>query len=82
MIQETTERKVTVRHKRKCRFCGEGALPVDYRDVKLLSTLISERGKILPRRLTGVCAKHQRKVTREIKKARVLALLPFTTIYR
>jgi len=82
MIQETIERKVTIRHKRKCRFCAESALPIDYRDVKLLGTLISERGKILPRRLTGVCAKHQRKVTREIKKARVLALLPFTTIYR
>ena len=84
MAQETVAKKTPFhQHQRRgCRFCGENALPIEYKDSKLLITLISERGKILPRRLTGVCAKHQRKVTKAIKRARDLALLPYTTIYR
>lgn len=68
----------TMRRKKKvCAFCGvEGE--VDYKDVNRLSKFISERGKILPRRVTGTCAKHQRMVTTAIKRARNLALLPYT----
>ena len=65
------------RKKKVCAFCGaEGE--VDYKDVARLSKFISERGKILPRRVTGTCAKHQRAVTTAIKQARNLALLPYT----
>lgn len=82
MFQETVARKTTFRQRKGCRFCGDNALKIDHKDSRLLGTLLSDRGKILPRRLTGVCAKHQRKVTRAIKRARLLALLPYTTIHR
>ncbi len=82
MTQEIAGKKTSIHSRRGCRFCGDNALQIDYKDSKLLNTLISERGKILPRRLTGVCANHQRKVTKAIKRARVLSLLPYTTIYR
>lgn len=61
---------------KKCVFCEQNLTP-DYKEVEVLRQFISERGKIIPRSRTGVCAKHQRKVTREIKRARYLALLPF-----
>lgn len=61
-----------------CRFCGEKKDYVDFFDVKTLKPLISERGKIVPSRISGNCAKHQRQVTRAIKKARSIALLPFS----
>ena len=65
------------RKKKVCAFCGaEGE--VDYKDVNRLSKYISERGKILPRRVTGTCARHQRMVTTANKPARNLALLPYT----
>ncbi|GAB4368748.1 MAG: 30S ribosomal protein S18 [Deltaproteobacteria bacterium] len=64
--------------KKFCRFCAEKELQIDYKNVYLLRTYISERGKIVPRRITGTCAKHQRKLTIEIKKARIVALVPFT----
>lgn len=60
-----------------CPFCQEGAHTVDYKDEHTLRRFITERGKILPRRTTGVCAKHQRMLTRAIKRARHLAILPF-----
>ncbi len=63
--------------KKSCQFCQNKDSVIDYKDVKKLQRYISERGKILPRRVTGNCAKHQRWVTNEIKKARVMALLPF-----
>lgn len=64
-------------YKRKvCRFCTSN-MKMNYRDPSSLSRYITERGKILPRRITGTCAKHQRALTREIKKARTIALLPF-----
>ena len=55
---------------------------VDYKDPKLLKHFITERGKIMPRRMTGTCANHQRKLREEIKKARHIAFLPFTTVTR
>ncbi len=66
------------RRKKVCVFCGENAQPVDYKDVATLKKYISERGKILPRRVTGTCAKHQRAVTTAVKRARHIALLPYT----
>ena len=66
------------RKKRKvCVFCSEKAKPVDYKDAATLRKYISERGKILPRRITGNCAMHQRDITVAVKRARQLALLPY-----
>jgi small subunit ribosomal protein S18 len=62
--------------KKVCRFCTQN-LKVSYKDPESLRRFITERGKILPRRITGTCAKHQRALSREIKRARVLALVPF-----
>lgn len=61
-----------------CAFCAEKIDSIDYKDVALLSNYVSERGRILPRRRTGCCAKHQRRLSVAIKRARHLALLPFT----
>jgi small subunit ribosomal protein S18 len=63
-----------------CRFCADKSLKVDYKDVRTLGTFITEGGKIVPSRVTGNCAKHQRALTVAIKRARVLALLPFSTL--
>jgi len=66
------------RFKRKvCRFCHDKNAVIDYKDVRLVEQFITDRGKILPRRVTGTCAKHQRGVAQAIKRARVLALVPF-----
>ena len=66
------------RRRKVCVFCSEKAKPVDYKDIATLKKYISERGKILPRRVTGCCCMHQRDITTAVKRARVLALLPFT----
>ena len=63
--------------KRKCRFCTDKNLKIDYLDHQLLRRFTTERGKITPSRITGSCAKHQRKLTRAIKKARNIGLLPY-----
>ena len=63
-----------------CRFCAEKALPLDYKEVRVLSNFITERGKIIPSRITGNCAKHQRRLTAAIKQARATALLPFNLV--
>lgn len=66
------------RFKRKsCRFCANKNLAIDYKDADLLGKFITDRGKILPRRITGNCARHQRIVARQIKRARIIAILPF-----
>jgi small subunit ribosomal protein S18 len=62
-----------------CRFCTDRKLDIDYRNPKILRYFITERGKIIPRRISGNCAKHQREVTVAIKRARSIAILPFTT---
>ncbi|MBQ7611840.1 MAG: 30S ribosomal protein S18 [Spirochaetaceae bacterium] len=64
--------------KRVCRFCSQ-KIGIDYKDTEALKRFITERGKILPRRITGTCAKHQRKLALEIKRARAIALLPYVT---
>jgi small subunit ribosomal protein S18 len=65
------------RRRKVCKFCADKIDYVDYKDVKLLGSFVPERGKILPRRMFGTCAEHQRKVTLAIKRARHIALLPF-----
>lgn len=74
-ITRSSHRKT--RSPSSCRVCRMGA-EVSYKNVLLLKKLISDRGKIMPKSKTGICSKHQRQVTREIKKARFLALLPYT----
>lgn len=64
--------------KRKfCKFCVEKTASINYKDIKILKAYLTERGKIITRRITGVCAKHQRELTTAIKRARHIALLPF-----
>jgi small subunit ribosomal protein S18 len=65
--------------KKICSFCVDKVESIDYKDVSKLRKYITERGKILPRRISGNCAKHQRQLTIAIKRARNIALLPFTT---
>jgi small subunit ribosomal protein S18 len=65
------------RRKKVCKFCVEKIDAIDYKDVRLLQQFVAERGKIVPRRLTGVCTPHQRRLTTAIKQARNIALLPF-----
>jgi len=68
-----------MRRRKVCRFCVDKIDYIDYKDVRVLMMAIPERGKIQPRRLSGTCAKHQRKLTTAVKRARQLALIPFTT---
>ncbi|WP_169568748.1 30S ribosomal protein S18 [Sneathiella limimaris] len=70
-------RRPFFRRRKTCPFSGEGAPKIDYKDVKLLQRFVSERGKIMPSRITAVSAKKQRELARAIKRARNLALLPF-----
>jgi len=63
--------------KRICRFCEESIAYIDYKDEKKLTKFTTEQGKIIPRRTSGVCAKHQRMLTTAIKRARILAMMPF-----
>ncbi|HAO92804.1 MAG: 30S ribosomal protein S18 [Deltaproteobacteria bacterium] len=64
--------------KKACRFCKNKELTIDYKDAKALRPYITERGRIVPRRISGTCAKHQRVVCEAIKRARNLAIIPFT----
>lgn len=71
-------RKKTFIRRKICRFCADRSLKIDYKDSRTLRFFITERGKILPKRISGNCAVHQRKLTLAIKRARDIALLPFT----
>lgn len=65
-------------HRRKvCRFCADSKLEIDYKDQGMLKYFITERGKIIPRRISGTCARHQRVLAQAIKRARKIALLPY-----
>ncbi len=78
-MEERREKKYFAKRK-VCRFCTEPII-IDYKDVELLSHFITERKKIIPRRSSGVCAKHQRALASAIKRARVMALIPFTVLH-
>lgn len=81
MARQTSRRprrRKRVYHRRKvCRFCADTSLVISYKEPKILKYFLTERGKIIPRRITGACATHQRKLTDAVKKARMIALLPF-----
>jgi small subunit ribosomal protein S18 len=62
-----------------CRFCADATIPIEYKDPKALKFFVSETGKLIPRRISGNCARHQRGVTVAVKRARQLALIPFTS---
>ncbi|GMT42098.1 MAG: 30S ribosomal protein S18 [bacterium] len=72
------KRKKLILQKKVCRFCADKTKYIDYKDLKALRALITERGKIIPSRISGNCASHQRELTRAIKRARNIALLPFS----
>lgn len=73
------QRRVFFRRRKSCPLSGPKAPRIDYRDTKLLARFVSERGKILPSRITSVCSKKQRELARAIKRAREIALLPFVS---
>ena len=73
------QRRPMFRRRKVCKFCAEKLEYVDWKDIKLLQGFIPERGKILPRRISGTCALHQRKLQTAIKRARSIALLPYAT---
>jgi len=66
--------------KKPCRFCSEKVEHIDYKDLERIGRYVTERGKMLPSRLTGTCAKHQRLLARAIKRARFMALLPYVSV--
>ena len=70
-------RRRPMRRKKVCVFCSDANQVIDYKDAEQLRKFISERGKILPRRITGNCAKHQREITVAVKRARQVALIPY-----
>ena len=79
MEEKTTAKKVFKKMPRKkvCAFCQEKIAEIDYKDVNRLKKFVTEGGKILPRRMSGTCAAHQRKLATAIKRARIASLLPF-----
>lgn len=76
-VQQKPARPFVRRHRKVCAFCADKIDQVDYKDIARLRKCVSERSKILPRRITGTCAKHQRQLTVAIKRARHVALLPY-----
>lgn len=77
--QGSPVRRQFFRRRKTCPFSGENALTIDYKDVRLLSRFVSERGKIIPSRISAVSLKKQRELTMAIKRARFLALMPFVS---
>src|ERR1700745_3943101 len=75
-----TQKKQYFRRKKVCRFCVEKIDDINYKDVKMLNAFIAERGKIVPRRISGVCGPCERHISDAIKKARNIALLPFAAV--
>lgn len=76
-MERNNKRHMGMRRKKVCQFCADKNKKIDYKDVDTLKKYITERGKILPRRVTGACAMHQREITKAIKVARTVALMPF-----
>ena len=72
------KKKKKIYKKKKCKFCANIVIGIDYKEIGRMRKFITERGKIIPRKITGNCAKHQRQLANAIKRARLLALLPFT----
>ena len=79
MAYKRNMKKRAFTRKKVCRFCADSTMKIEYKEYQVLRLFTSERGKIIPRRISGNCARHQRKLTNAIKRARNIALLPFTT---
>ncbi len=79
MVRNRDSNKRSFGRRRVCHFCADATIEIDYKDPKMLLRFITERGKIIPRRITGVCSKHQRKLTAAIKQSRHIALMPYTS---
>jgi small subunit ribosomal protein S18 len=75
--KEKGQRRTLFRRRKVCKFCADKIDDINYKDVKLLASFVPERAKVLPRRISGTCAKHQRKLRVAIMRARVLALIPY-----
>ncbi len=73
------QRRTLFRRRKVCKFCADKIDDINYKDVKLIGPYVPERGKILPRRISGTCAMHQRKLQTAIKRARQIALIPYVT---
>jgi small subunit ribosomal protein S18 len=73
------QRRTLFRRRKVCKFCADKIDDINYKDAKLLGPFVPERGKILPRRISGTCAMHQRKLQTAIKRARQIALIPYVT---
>ena len=73
------QRRTLFRRRKVCKFCADKIDDIDYKDVKLVGPFVPERGKVLPRRISGTCAMHQRKLQTAIKRARQIALIPYTS---
>ena len=80
-LEQESGRKRTTR-RRPCKFCTDEKLIIDYKNASLLKYFITDRGKLVPRRLTGNCAKHQRSIARAVARARMIALMPFAVTGR
>ena len=78
--KEKGQRRTLFRRRKVCKFCADKIDDINYKDVKLIGPFVPERGKILPRRISGTCAKHQRKLQTAIKRARQIALIPYVRI--
>ena len=79
--QNKNRRKKTFQRHKICRFCADSSLTIDYKDYATLRHFVTERGKIVPRRISGNCARHQRKITSAVKRARNISLLPFSAVH-
>ena len=77
--KEKGQRRPMFRRRKVCKFCADKIDDINYKDAKLLGPFVPERGKVLPRRISGTCAMHQRKLQTAIKRARQIALIPFVT---
>ena len=75
-----SEKKRRFGRRKVCRFCADPTLVIDYKNPQMLKSFVTIRGKIIPRRITGTCARHQRELTTAIKRARMVALMPFTSV--
>jgi small subunit ribosomal protein S18 len=78
-MMDKGRRKMPYHRRKVCRYCADASLAIDYKDPRTLRLFTTERGKIIPRRISGNCAKHQRRIGLAIKRARNIALLPYTT---
>jgi len=78
--QESKPQKRFFHKKKFCKFCNDSTLKIEYKKPEILREFLTERGKIMPRRITGTCARHQRQLTEAIKRARTIAFLPYVTL--